>query len=123
MANLKRIRRVALLTLLLFVIILLCLDRYASYKHEPANDSIVVVIYTTQRCPFCSKLRADLMANRITYQEYDVENSVDGFLGMWALRARGVPVSVVGPHVVYGYRVNELAQAFETMGLKFVPQR
>ena len=41
---------------------------------------------------------------------------------MWALRARGVPVSVVGPNVVYGYRVNELVQAFDELGLQFIPQ-
>ena len=46
----------------------------------------------------------------------------EGFLGMWTLRARGVPVSVVGPNVVYGYRVNELVQAFDELGLQFIPQ-
>ncbi|MBP1735938.1 MAG: hypothetical protein H6Q53_2225, partial [Deltaproteobacteria bacterium] len=34
----------------------------------------------------------------------------------------GVPVSVVGPNVVYGYSVYELAQAFEGLGLQFIPQ-
>jgi hypothetical protein len=68
------------------------------------------------------KLRTDLKVNKISYREYDVEKSVQGFLGMWALRARGVPVSVVGPNVVYGYSVYELAQAFEGLGLQFIPQ-
>jgi hypothetical protein len=68
------------------------------------------------------KLRADLQAGGIGYKEYDVEKSFQGFLGMWALRARGVPVSVVGPHVVYGYRVDELAQAFQELGIPFFPQ-
>jgi len=99
----KRIRHTLLLTLLIFALILFCLDRYAAYVHQPVYGSTAVVIYTTQRCPYCLKLRADLKASKISYREYDVENSVQGFLGMWALRARGVPVSVVGPNVVYGY--------------------
>jgi mycoredoxin len=122
MVNINGIRRVALLTLLILVIILFCLDRYAAYKHRPVGDSNAVVIYTTKRCPYCVKLRADLKANRITHKEYDVENSLDGFLGMWTLRTRGVPVSVIGPNVVYGYRVDELVQAFDELGLQFIPQ-
>ena len=118
----KRIRHTLLLTLLIFALILFCLDRYAAYVHQPVYGSTAVVIYTTQRCPYCLKLRADLKASKISYREYDVENSVQGFLGMWALRARGVPVSVVGPNVVYGYSVYELAQAFEGLGLQFIPQ-
>jgi hypothetical protein len=64
----------------------------------------------------------DLKANKINFREYDVESSLDGFLGMWALRARGVPVSVIGPHIVYGYRVNEIAKALEGLGIKFMSQ-
>ena len=122
MVNINGIRRVALLTLFILVIILFCLDRYAAYKHRPAGDSNAVVIYTTKRCPYCVKLRADLKANRITHKEYDVENGLDGFLGMWTLRARSVPVSVIGPNVVYGYRVDELVQAFDELGLQFISQ-
>jgi mycoredoxin len=122
MVNINGIRRVALLTLLILVIILFFLDRYAAYKHRPVGDSNAVVIYTTKRCQYCVKLRADLKANRITHKEYDVENSLDGFLGMWTLRTRGVPVSVIGPNVVYGYRVDELVQAFDELGLQFIPQ-
>ena len=79
MVNINGIRRVALLTLLILVIILFCLDRYAAYKHRPAGDSNAVVIYTTKRCPYCVKLRADLKANRITHKEYDVEKGWEGF--------------------------------------------
>ena len=44
------------------------------------------------------------------------------FWAMWTLRARSVPVSVIGPNVVYGYRVDELVQAFDELGLQFIPQ-
>lgn len=92
------------------------LDRYAAHVHVPAADSTRVAIYTTTWCPYCKQLRADLAASHVPYVEHDVERTLQGRLGMWALRGRGVPVSVIGSQVVYGYRVDQIAPALLTLG-------
>jgi glutaredoxin len=117
--RLAKFRRVLLFTALSLGLVLFALDRYAAFAHVPAADSTRVVIYTTQWCPYCKRLRADLAANHVPYSEIDVERTFQGQLGFWALRGRGVPVSAIGPKVVYGYRVNEIANALSALGYSF----
>lgn len=92
------------------------LDRYAAYTHVPVPEATAVVIYITAWCPYCKTLRERLTANAVPYTEYDVEKSLQGQIGFWALRARGVPVTVVGSKVVYGYRVREIEPALKALG-------
>jgi len=80
-----------------------------------------VVIYTTAWCPYCAKLRASLSARGIPYVEHDVEKSLQGQLSFWTLRARGVPVSAIGPKIVYGYDVARIAVALQELGYTLVP--
>jgi len=42
-------------------------------------------------------------------------------MGFWTLRARGIPVSAIGPKVVYGYDVARIAFALKDLGYTFVP--
>jgi mycoredoxin len=102
-------------------LLLLALDRYAAYAHRPGADSKAVVIYTTAWCPYCAKLRTSLTASGIPYVEYDVEKSLQGQMGFWTLRARGIPVSAIGPKVIYGYDVTRIASALKDLGYTFVP--
>ncbi|MGH8631439.1 MAG: glutaredoxin family protein [Burkholderiales bacterium] len=118
---LDRTRRYALYLAAALALLLLGLDRYAAFAHRPDPDSREVAIYTTAWCPYCAKLRASLAASDIPYVEHDVETSLQGQLGFWTLRGRGVPVSVVGPEVVYGYDVARLAGALQKLGYNFVP--
>lgn len=106
----------AALALLLFA-----LDRYAALVHRPDAQSTRIAIYTTAWCPYCARLRAALTASGIDFREYDVEQSLSGQLGFWALRARGVPVSVVGPEIIYGYDIARLDQALRRLGHRFTP--
>ena len=102
--------------------ILLGLDRFAALVHRPSETSTKIVIYTTERCPYCKKLRRDLAASAIPYKEYDVERTLQGQLGYWALRARGIPVSVIGgPKIVYGYRIEEIQKALADLRHQYRP--
>ena len=105
-----------LFALLLTMVILLAFDRVAAFIHKPTNDSKEVFIYTTQWCPYCDSLRIHLNTHSISYTEYDIENSISGIAGYWALQARGVPVSVIGPTVVYGYDIDKINQSLENIG-------
>ena len=116
-----RARRGILFVAAALALLLLGLDRYAAIVHRPDADSTRVVIYTTAWCPYCARLRATLAASAIPFRDYDVERSLQGQLGFWALRGRGVPVSVIGPEIVYGYDQPRLAAAFDKLGYRFAP--
>lgn len=114
-------RRYALVLAAALALLLLGLDRYAAFAHRPGPESTAVVIYTTAWCPYCARLRTSLAASNIPFVEHDVESSLQGQLGFWTLRGRGVPVSAVGPEVVYGYDVTRLGAALQRLGHSFVP--
>jgi len=120
-ARLDTTRRNLLWVAAALALLLLGLDRYAAWAHRPDADDTAVVIYTTAWCPYCARLRAALDANAVPYVEHDVEKSLQGQLGFWALRGRGVPVSVIGPKVVYGYDMGRISRALSESGYIFTP--
>jgi glutaredoxin len=117
----RKSRWVLLIVAACLTLLLLGVDRYAAFAHRPGADSKSVVIYTTAWCPYCAKLRTSLAASGIPYVEYDVEKSLQGQMGFWTLRGRGVPVSAIGPKVVYGYDVARIAFALQDLGYTFIP--
>lgn len=120
-ARLDKARRTLLWIAAALALLLLGLDRYAAWVHRPDADDTAVVIYTTAWCPYCARLRAALAANAVSFVEYDVEKSLQGQLGFWALRGRGVPVSVIGPAVIYGYDLDRIGRALGESGYTFKP--
>jgi len=117
----RKSRRALLIVAAGLALLLLGFDRYAAFAHRPGEDSKAVVIYTTAWCPYCAKLRTSLAASGIPYVEHDVEKSLQGQMGFWTLRGRGVPVSAIGPKVIYGYDVARIAFALQDLGYTFVP--
>ena len=117
----RKSRRVLLIVAAGLALLLLGFDRYAALAHRPAADSKEVVIYTTAWCPYCAKLRTSLAASGIPYVEHDVEKSLQGQMGFWTLRGRGVPVSAIGPKIIYGYDVARIAFALKDLGYTFIP--
>ena len=105
-----------LLFLLLFASLLFAFDRTAAYLYLPKEGATRVVIYTTEWCPYCKALRKTLNAYEIPYQDYDTEKSLRGIMGFWALRARGVPVVVIGEEVIYGYDGEKITHALVNAG-------
>ncbi len=110
------VRRAVLVGALALALAVLGFDRYAAYMHVPGPEATRVVIYTTEWCTYCERLRQRLIASQVAYTEYDVEQSFQGQLGMWALHARGVPVAVIGPRVVRGYDVDKIESALQALG-------
>jgi glutaredoxin len=113
-----RIRASALGLALGLALILLGLDRYAAAMYRPGPHATQIVLYTTTWCGYCAALRTQLTATNVPFIEHDVENTLAGGLGFWTLRARGVPVSVVGPHVVFGYQEPALESALAELGYR-----
>jgi len=83
---------------------LVALDQGLSHVYHPArgNPPGGVVILTTPWCGYCAALRRHLQDNGIAYTDIDVEAGWRGEWAFRAVRARGVPVTVVGQEVVYG---------------------
>ncbi len=105
-----------LLVLLILSIAVLAFDRLAARLHLPKEDATSVVIYTTQWCPYCRVLRNTLTDYNIPFQEYDTEKSIQGFMGYWALRGKGVPLSVIGEQVIHGYDGQTITDALVSAG-------
>lgn len=116
MTKLLLYRRLPLYTALVLALALFIIDRTALYLHRPKENSTEVVIYTAEWCPYCRKLRAYLDAEDIPFTEYDVEKSLSGGMGFWALRGTGVPVSAVGPDIVYGYDIAKINASLARLG-------
>mgnify|MGYP001813612308 CR=1 FL=1 len=114
-------RRYALYLALLLALVLLGLDRSAAWLHRPASDASAVVIYTTAWCGYCAALRAHLEAHAIPYTDHDVETSLQGAMGFWTLRARGVPVSVIGPDIVHGFDLEAINRSLAALGYPVTP--
>jgi len=63
-----------------------------------------VVIFTKNWCPYCKKAVAFLQANRIRFEEYDVEKDAKAAKTMRALGGRGgVPYAIIKGKAVYGF--------------------
>ena len=105
-----------LIFLLIFALVLFTINRVAAYLHLPKEGATEIVIYTTEWCPYCNALRKTLVAYNIPFTEHDTEKSIQGILGFWALRARGVPVSVIGEQIIYGYDGQKITDALVNAG-------
>ncbi len=119
--SVKRIIRAAALGTLGLLVVFVALDQLIVRLFDPRADNVArqVVIYTTDWCPFCTQLRACLSAGQIPFIEKDVEKSMSAQAEHWALRARGVPVTLVGQEVVYGLRKPELTLLLQRAGYDF----
>ena len=70
-----------------------------------------VVMYSTEWCGVCKKAKAYFKANKIPFREYDVEKSQKARRAYKKLKAKGVPVILVGKKRMNGFS----AASFEKM--------
>lgn len=76
-----------------------------------------VVLLAASWCGYCRKLRGDLAAWGVRYTELDIENDPSGARAFRLLRARGVPVTLVGERHFPGYQPAQIRQAIADAGL------
>ena len=62
-----------------------------------------VVLLSTSTCGYCKRLRADLRAWGVDYDDLDVESNRRGRRAYDEVDGRGVPILVIGDTVVHGY--------------------
>lgn len=110
----------SLLRVVIFILILFALDRAVAYMYIPQEDAKKITLYSTDWCSYCASLRMYFETHNVKYTEYDVENSAAGIFGLWAFRARGVPIVVVGNEVIYGYNMKKVSTALDKIKPKLV---
>ncbi len=117
----SRIYRVAtgsMAVLLPVAIVLAGYIQYEKFRYDPRRQPAgAVTVLVTATCPFCRELEAALHTAAIAYRRVDVEAGDEGRWAYTALRARGVPVTVVGADVIYGLRTRELRATLERAGV------
>lgn len=86
----------------------------ADPRRHTGQDSIVML--GAQWCGYCKRLKAGLEAAQVPYTELDVEDGSTGQDAFAALGGRGVPVTVIGQQVVYGYDTARLGQLLSERG-------
>lgn len=75
-----------------------------------------VIVYSTTWCGVCVKAKNWLKANRIRFQEYDVEKSDKGKRDYAKLKGRGVPIILVGQQRMNGFSPSNMRQMLKDNG-------
>jgi glutaredoxin len=75
-----------------------------------------VILLSTEWCGYCKPLREHLAANHVPYTEIDTEKTWRGALAFLAVGARGVPVTIVGAHVINGLNLPMIDQSLRDAG-------
>lgn len=94
-----------------FILILLYVaaDQIVAFAFDPAGRyGNKIIMYSTSTCPYCKRLRKCFAQSKLTYEEKNIRNDYLSRYEFIALRARGVPVVLVGNDVVYGYGIEKL---------------
>ena len=75
-----------------------------------------VLLYTTGRCPYCDRAKALLREWRIPFTEFDVERDRRALAAFRRAGGRGVPLLVIGSHVIPGFAPDEIRRRLRRGG-------
>jgi glutaredoxin len=73
-----------------------------------------VTLYGTDWCGYCKKAKRYFRANRIAFQEYDVENSRKGRRDYRKMGGGGVPIILVGGRRLNGFSVVAFERIYQS---------
>jgi mycoredoxin len=114
----KEIRKIIYSVLASLAILVIYFAYIGPNIYQPIEGSKAVTIYTTAWCPYCKKLKKSLDKIDVSYTERDIEKSATAYFAFKSLGASGVPLSIIGEEVIYGYRPNVIQNALEELGYK-----
>ncbi|MGH8080749.1 MAG: glutaredoxin family protein [Lysobacter sp.] len=84
-------------------------------RHTTGDKRIVML--AAQWCGYCEQLRKDFELADVRYTLIDIDTEA-GQRAMAAVGARGVPVTIVGQDIVYGYNMDEIKDRLEPLGYR-----
>jgi len=79
-----------------------------AFDPRPGNPPNHVLVYTTNWCPVCARLRVCFKKHGVPFEERDVETSWRWDREYSAAGGGGVPLTLVGREVAVGLRREEL---------------
>ena len=104
------------LSVCVVLILAIGIQRVITHLYLPQANSSKVVIYTTDWCVYCEALRKTLTEYEVNFTDYNTELSLHGMIGYLMIGGQGVPVSVIGNQVLYGYDGQEVTDALVQAG-------
>jgi len=72
-----------------------------------------VIVYTTQTCPWCKKVKAFLKANKVAFKEKDASDEKIAKELVEKSGQMGVPVTLIGKEVIVGFDEDKLKKALK----------
>jgi glutaredoxin len=84
-------------------------------RHSTGDKRIVML--AADWCGYCEKLRKDFELANVRYSLIDIDTEA-GQRAMEAVGARGVPVTIIGQDIVYGYNMDEIKDRMEPLGYR-----
>jgi glutaredoxin len=78
---------------------------------------VEVLTYTDPSCGHCRQLKQYLSRHGVPYRDRDVTADPDAAADLERMDAPGVPVTFIGPDVIYGFDQEKLEAAFEANGV------
>ena len=89
------------------------ISNYINPPKVPETINGEVLVYSTDWCGYCKKLKNFLRKNNIPFTEYNIERNAKARREYEQLGGRGVPLSVVNGRVVSGYNTRAIVDALE----------
>jgi glutaredoxin len=80
---------------------------YSQYQSEP------IVMYSTEWCGYCKKLRSFLDRSKLAYIEHDIEKSSEARKAYDGLKGGGIPLTVVNNTVIRGYNTRTIIKVLK----------
>lgn len=77
------------------------------------GETVAVVMFGTETCPWCAKTRSLLRRLKVPYREHRIDASPDSMALYRTLNAGGVPVVLVGQRRIYGFDEAKLRSALQ----------
>jgi glutaredoxin len=84
-------------------------------NHFDGQGKPRVVLYGTETCPYCKRMRAHLDGSKVAYQFVDVTGMDDGRRDFDTLRGRGYPLVFVGYRRIDGYDESRVDEAVKEL--------
>lgn len=81
------------------------------------NGSVRVVLYGTQSCGYCRRVRTWFDRAGIRYVDKDIGHSRQAWQEFRELGGRGVPVLIIGDNVIHGYNRRSIERALRNAGV------
>ncbi len=71
----------------------------------------VIIMYSTQNCPYCIVTKAFFEKHNLAYTEYDIERSEKHMKMFYLLGGRGTPLVIINKEIIHGFDESRMRDA------------